>query len=96
MKEIMLKVKSSSIRALWKMEKSGSTDREDGNTAIPKNQFRSKFTWGCYEASKSYLSIALLLLVGVLLLALYWIDSLVNSRCTESTLQSTSDGLLLS
>ena len=91
MKEIMLKVKSSSIRALWKMEKSGSTDREDVNTAIPKNQFRSKFTWGCYEASKSYLSIALLLLVGVLLLALYWIDSLVNSRCTESTLQSTSD-----
>lgn len=62
------------------MEKSGSTDREDVNTAIPKNQFRSKFTWGCYEASKSYLSIALLLLVGVLLLAVYWIDSSVHFR----------------
>lgn len=63
------------------MEKSGSTDCEDGNIAIPKNQFKSKFTWGCYEASKSYLSMALLLLAGLISLVIYWIDSSVNPGC---------------
>lgn len=36
------------------------TDCDDGTVSIPKNEFRSQFSWKCYEASRHYVTAGLL------------------------------------